>query len=87
MLEEGCDIIVDRTNLSTKSRARILNRVPEGYTKTIVMFDVSEEEHTRRLNERTDKSIPKSVLQSMKDNYVEPSFNEKIDAIIIIDIN
>jgi len=87
LLENGQDIIVDRTNLSDKSRAKILNRVPEGYTKTIVMFDISEEEHNKRLNERSGKTLPDKVLQSMKDNYVEPSFNEKIDAIITVDIN
>lgn len=87
MLAEKRNIIVDRTNLSIKSRQKILNMVPEGYTKNVVMFNISEEEHSKRLKERAEKTISNQVLQTMKNSYVEPSFNEKIDAIITIDIN
>ena len=87
MLNEGRDIIVDRTNLSVKSRGRVLNKVPDSYIKTVVTFEVEEKEHIRRLNERTDKSIPANILQSMKNSYIEPSFDEKIDVIMTIDIN
>lgn len=87
MLDSGQNIIVDRTNLTAKSRAKILNKVPDGYTKTVIQFEITEDEHNNRLTNRVGKTLSPRIIQQMKDFYVEPSFEEKIDVIMVVDIN
>ena len=63
------NIVIDRTNLTEKSRARFIKYL-EGYKFYAVVFPTPEqEEWERRLNSRPGKTIPKSVLESMHLEY------------------
>lgn len=81
----GHDIIVDRTNLSVKSRKRILDIVDQvgDYKKIAVVFDTpNSEEHDRRLASRAGKTIPRHVIDSMKTSMTPPTKEEGFDEIV-----
>lgn len=84
-LAAGANILVDRTNLSVKSRKSILDKVPDHYIKTAIVFTCKEDTQEGRLTSRKGKYIPDFVIKSMKDNYQVPTFNEGFDDIIFID--
>lgn len=80
----GDDIIIDRTNLSVGSRKRFIKFL-QGYEFEAVVFLTPEsEEWNRRLNSRTNKTIPINVLQSMAKNFDEPSEAEGFSKITYI---
>lgn len=69
----GYDIVWDQTNTNAKSRAKKL-AVLDGYEKIAVVFRTPEKaEHDRRLASRVGKSIPDNVMQSMIENFEEPT--------------
>jgi len=73
------DIIIDQTNLTVKSRARKLNKLPEEYKKIAVVFNIDTVEMKKRLDKRAaegGKSIPQHVLDNMIGYYVPPSRSE-----------
>lgn len=72
----GYDCIWDQTNTSAKSRKGKLDLFP-GYEKIAVVFRTPEkEEHDRRLASRPGKSIPVHVMNSMIENFQEPTLEE-----------
>jgi predicted kinase len=72
------DIIIDRTNMTTKSRNKYtlpLNKA--GYEITIVVFPLPKNEEEKkllqyRLNSRPGKNIPASVIESMTEQFEYP---------------
>lgn len=65
------NIVIDRTNLTAKSRARFI-RAFEGYEFEAIVFPTPEpEEWKRRLASREGKTIPQHVLDSMELEYPE----------------
>lgn len=78
-------ILLDRTNLTKKSRARYIPKFSEaGYGCFALWMDHSlldEQEHNRRLANRPGKVIPQVVLQDMRDSYEPPSLDEGFDVI------
>ena len=79
-------IIVDRTNMSKKSRAKILGRIPKDYEKVAIVFDVPREELDKRLIQREydiGKSIPKHVVDMMASSYQPPTSDEGFSEIIM----
>ncbi len=79
---ERCDVVIwDQTNLSVKTRARKLARVPLCWTKIAVFFDVPENLE-ERLASRPGKHIPKNVIEGMKRTYTKPRIEEGFDLII-----
>lgn len=86
-LSKGLNIVVDRTNMTIKSRAKILANVPNDYKKTAITFEVNnKDEHKRRLDSRPNKVIPPFVLEMFKNIYVKPTKDEGFDEIITITI-
>lgn len=86
-IESKKSILVDRTNLSVKSRRRVMANVPKTYNKYALIFSVSEDELRRRLLQRkfdAGKSIPDDVIGTMRDRYEAPSEEEGFDAVIKI---
>ena len=84
-LREGKNIVVDRTNLSPKSRRKILSNVPKEYKKTAMVFNTPLDEIKKRLIKReheTGKGIPENVISTMIKTYIEPESSEGIDEII-----
>lgn len=79
------DIIVDRTNLSLKSRARFLPQLPAEYEKRAIIFDPPEDVLHERLAtraEQTGKFIPEHVIDAMRKSYQAPSAEEGFDAVV-----
>ena len=75
---------VDRTNLTRKSRMKIMNILP-GYEFVAVEFAKPDEtEWRRRLNSRKGKTIPEHVLRSMEASYQPASLEEGFEEIISV---
>lgn len=81
-IEHKWDVVWDQTNLNVKTRAKKLALFPEEYEKTAVYFPVPAD-HEARLNNRVGKTIPRHVMQSMKDKMETPSTNEGFNSIVI----
>lgn len=83
----ACDLYMDRTNMSVKSRSRYFEMLrPRGYKFHAIVFPKPEDaEHQRRLNSRPGKTIPQHVIDSMMASYQEPTFEEGFDTITFID--
>jgi predicted kinase len=82
----GSNIIIDRTNMTVKSRRQWLNGV-KSYNKIAVIFLLDDNTHRERLSFRAKtegKTIPNSVIDSMARSYVCPTKEEGFDQIITI---
>jgi len=78
------NVIIDRTNLSVKSRKRFI-RALQGYEFEAVVFPTPDLiEWDRRLNSRKGKTIPYNVLQSMAKNFEMPTEAEGFSTITYI---
>jgi len=86
------DIIWDQTNLSAKKRAKIVNRMRNaGYRVECecILFPAGDsqwEDWNWRLKNRSGKTIPDSVIESMMDSFVMPALDEGFDAVRVFDI-
>lgn len=81
-LLSGSPFILDQTNLSLKSRAEKIRRFKKnGYTiygiEVIAQLDV----HSRLIDFRQDKIIPKYVMDSMRSSYTKPLLSEGFEDI------
>lgn len=80
LMEEQPVIIVDRTNMSVKSRRIIFDKLKQSgksYDVEAIVFKTPPyEEHQRRLNSRISKTIPANVIKSMQESYEEPTIKE-----------
>lgn len=75
-------VIWDQTNLTTSSRNKKMEFVPDGWEKVCVYFPTPpEEEHNRRLK-RPGKQIPDHVISSMSKQLQEPSLEEGFNKIL-----
>lgn len=85
------DLLVDRTNMSRKSRSRFMRRAKNlGYDCRAIVFqapvnDDDKAEHTRRLSSRPGKTIPQNVIDSMLAKYEPPTIEEGFNMIGVID--
>lgn len=73
------DIILDRTNVSKKSRAIFLKMVPDHYEKVAIWFDCDPLLLDHRLARRaklTGKFIPDFVIRDMRRNFQMPDTEE-----------
>lgn len=76
---EDKDIIVDRTNMTSKGRNKFLSKVSSKYIKTAIVFDVPQDVVESRLKsraEQTGKVIPEFVVRSMRSNFQRPTLDE-----------
>lgn len=89
-LNQGKNVIIDRTQVGVKARAEHLQHVPKEYSKVAISFIIDENVLARRLDERaklTGKVIPKFVIESMTSHYQAPSKREGFDYLIEIENN
>lgn len=78
-LEAKHDIIIDRTNMTTDIRARMMEQLPKRYLRVAVVFDVPRDELFRRLYKRaeeTGKVIADEVVNGFIETYEPPTFEE-----------
>lgn len=77
------NFFVDRTNISKKSRRKILALIPDSWTKIAVVFSVpDEQELSKRLSSRPGKHIPDFVIESMIDSYERPTQEEGFSMVL-----
>jgi predicted kinase len=82
---ENKNILVDRTNLTVKSRKKILDLIPKNYKKIAIVIECPDEEiYNKRLNSRSGKTIPSSVVESMKKSFEFPTHSEGFHTILTI---
>ncbi len=74
----GVDIVIDRTNMSVKSRARVMAQISQGfkYEKIAVVVSCDPVEREKRLLSRPGKTIPLHVIKSMEASYEPPTHEE-----------
>lgn len=87
-VSNGCyPIVIDRTNMSVKSRAKIFERLKNfhkghGYTIEAVVFTLPEKkEWDRRLASRPGKTIPDFVIKNMVASFEMPTTQEGFNSI------
>lgn len=82
-------IVVDRTNMSVKSRRRFFERLRNfhkghEYKLHAVVFPKPEdEEYKVRLNSRPGKTIPEAVVNSMLASFQMPTKEEGFDTVTV----
>lgn len=78
-LYEGKRIIFDRTNMTVKSRSKLLNRlIQEGYKVSAVVFPLlSSEEIQKRIDMRPDQIVPLHIVEEFRDRF-EPIEGEEL---------
>ncbi len=82
---DNISVIVDKTNLTVKSRNRVLSSAPPNYIKIAVIFQIPSKELYRRLEMRkndTGKSIPADVMDNFIANFIPPTISEGFSQII-----
>ncbi|UEM07936.1 ATP-binding protein (plasmid) [Skermanella rosea] len=80
------DVVVDNTNLTAKARRRILGRVPRGWERIGVIFDIPEPQLVDRLLARGEaggKQVAPWLVRHMRSHWVPPSPTE-FDQLLII---
>lgn len=80
------NVVLDQTNLTSKTRIKKLDMVPHFYHKiacVVTCSDVNELE--RRLINREGKVIPKPIIEAMMKTYEYPLPDEGFDEIIEIE--
>lgn len=75
------NIIWDQTNLTAASRAKKLRKIPKNYHKIAVYFPVPKD-LDERLASRPGKTIPTHIIEQMKLQLEEPTFEEGWNQII-----
>lgn len=78
-IAERKSIIIDRTNMSKKTRASFLSQVPRDYKIVGVMFHCDDALLYKRIKDRGDRTgkyISSAVIERMKANFEEPSLDE-----------
>jgi predicted kinase len=82
------DFIWDQTNLVQSSRLKKLRNLnSNGYDVNAIVIELSEEEHLKRLNKRTNeggKQISSKIILDMIASYQRPEYSEGFKSIILI---
>jgi len=83
----GHDIVIDRTNMSIKSRKRFIDFLkPYGYKFNAVVFPNPDPvEWERRLNNRPGKTIPENIICNMVSSFRMPTREEGFADIVVIE--
>lgn len=77
-------IIHDQTNLTKKSRAKKLKKIPDNYKKICAYSIIDLEEAKKRNKTRPGKVIPLRVLMMMLEDFQIPTIDEGFDEVINI---
>lgn len=75
-VKEKKNIIIDMTNLSVKSRNKMLSQIPKGYFKQATVYYTGLNRIRDRVKEREDKKIDYSILERMMNSFQVPLFSE-----------
>lgn len=76
-IKDGKNLIIDRTNLTKKTRRKFLNIIPDKYyNKKGVVFLTSLEQNKQFNLERNGKVIGSGTMEKMLNNFFLPNFDE-----------
>lgn len=79
------DIVIDRTNMTVKSRARLLRYLDDYDTYAMVFgINLPVMEWLRRLNNRPGKTVPFKTLSTMSASFEMPTKEEGFKDILIV---
>jgi len=81
------NVVVDRTNLSPKSRKKTIDKLRNTHYIKAVVFEISGEDLEINLNSRPGKNIPLDVQKRMRYSYEYPQESEGINEIEVIRFN
>ena len=85
--DKNINVIWDQTNLNPRARSKKLRLVPNRYHMTAVVFSTpGVQEHQRRLDSRTGKTIPQFIIENMIQTMVPPNYEEGFAEIVYITI-
>lgn len=74
--DSGLDVIWDQTSTTRLSRARKFRMLPD-YDHIAVLFDTpNHDDLHRRITQRSDKVVPKEVIDSMIEDFEKPELDE-----------
>lgn len=80
--EETQVVIIDRTNLTKKSRKAFIDIFKDTHVISALIFPTPDrEEHERRLASRPGKNIPEFVLKNMRESYERPEVEEGFEVV------
>lgn len=86
LISTDANVVIDRTNMSQKSRAQYLALIPNHYSKVACYVVCSnEDEHQRRLTSREGKVIPDYVLKNMRNSFQDVVPSEGFQQYLKID--
>lgn len=75
------DLVVDRTNTSSKRRKGMLSQVPKDYHKVAIVFPKPEPDEWARRLDRPGKHLPPAVLESLERSFTYPTVDEGFDQV------
>lgn len=83
-IEHGLDIVIDKTNMTKKSREKWIKPLLENdYEIVCVVFKhLTKDELDKRRSTRTDKFISDEVINMMISKYEQPNVHEGISHIL-----
>ncbi len=76
--------IVDRTNMTKKSRRSVISSLPKKYNLEAIVIEVDDITHKNYLNSRKTKTIPDSVIDNLKKIFEFPIPEEGFTKIVHI---
>jgi tRNA uridine 5-carbamoylmethylation protein Kti12 len=83
-ISNNCSLVWDQTNLSKKSRAYKIRRIPKNYCTVALYYPIELESALVRNQRRIGKVIPEQVVKNMFLDIEEPEFSEGFDHIYTI---
>jgi predicted kinase len=84
-LAAGRSVVIDRTNMSQKTRRRFLSLVPATHECEAVVFELDPAVLQERLDRRaaeTGKAIPPFVIEQMRKSYQPPTTEEGFTRVV-----
>ena len=81
-IANGKSIIWDQTNLTKKTRAKKLTKIPDHYDKMAFFFNVPDDLN-ERLASRPGKTIPVYVINNMIETIEKPGLDEGFHLVFV----
>lgn len=78
------NLIIDRVNMSIKTRAKLINVLKKTHDIQAVIFEISDEDLFINLAGRVGKRISLDIINRMKHTYILPTKAEGIDYIDVV---
>lgn len=84
--EQGKPFIIDRTNMTVKSRMKTIRLIYPEYFITAISFPIiAPDILVERVSNRTNQPLSANLVRSMADMYVRPTYDEPFDLILNVE--